>query len=78
MPHFDRIERWVPGLLDGMLARTPPGAVLVGIDEETALVAAGGFFTVRGTRSAWRIDADGSRTPFGAGEHLDITGATSL
>ena len=72
LPHFDRIERWVPGLVDGMLARTPPDAVLVGIDEETALVSGNGGFVVRGEKSAWRLDADGTRTPFKAGESLEL------
>jgi cyanophycinase len=75
LPHFDRIEHWVPRLVESMLARTPPGAVLVGIDEETALVTGNGAFTVRGKRSAWRIDADGSRTGFSAGEALELPAA---
>lgn len=75
LPHFDRIERWVPGLVDAMLARTPPDAVLVGIDEETALVTSSASFVVRGERSAWLLDADGSRTPFRAGEHLELPAA---
>lgn len=75
LPHFDRIERWVPGLVDGMLARTPPDAVLVGIDEETALVTSSGSFIVRGEQSAWLLDADGSRTQFRAGEHLELPAA---
>jgi len=95
LPHFDRIEHWVPGLVDRMLARTPQDAVLVGIDERTALVGhglvaesgagsgggsggsgrggSGGRFTVRGEKSVWRIDRDGSRSPFSAGEHFEIT-----
>lgn len=41
IPHFDRFEHRLPGLVDEVLARTPPDAVLVGIDENTALLASG-------------------------------------
>jgi cyanophycinase-like exopeptidase len=73
LPHFDRFERWMPGLVDRMLARTPPDAVLVGIDEETALVATDGKFSVRGNKSVWRLDPDGSRSRFKPGEQLELT-----
>ena len=68
LPHFDRLERWRPGLTETMAGRTPKDAVLVGIDEETALVGHGESFIVRGKRSAWRIDRDGTRWQFKAGE----------
>ncbi len=72
LPHFDRFERWMPGLVDRMLARTPPDAVLVGIEEETALVSSGDDFTVRGAKSVWRIDRDGTCLQFKAGERLEL------
>jgi len=72
LPHFERFEHWVPGLADRMLARTPPDAVLVGIDEETALVGGGDRFTVRGKNSVWRIDRDGSRSQFKPGEQMEL------
>ena len=72
LPHFDRLERWAPGLTDRVLARTPPDAVLVGIDEETALVGSGDDFTVHGEKSVWRLDRDGTRSQFRAGEHLEL------
>jgi len=73
LPHFDRIEAWAPGLVERMLAQTPADAVLVGIDENTALVSDDSGFTVRGERSVWRIDADGTRSEFTPGEHLEVT-----
>jgi cyanophycinase len=73
LPHFDRFEHWLPGLTETMLKRTPMDAVLVGIDEETALVGDGDNFTVRGNKSAWRIDRDGTRHQFGSGEQVPIT-----
>ena len=61
LPHFDRFELWRPGLTDEMLARLPGDTTLVGIDEETALVGAGDRFIVKGHKSVWRIDRDGTR-----------------
>jgi cyanophycinase-like exopeptidase len=72
LPHFDRFEQWIPGLADQVLTRTPPDAVLVGIDEETALVGGGDTFTVRGNKSAWRIDRDGTRRQFESGQVLEL------
>ena len=76
LPHFDRFEHWMPGLADRMMARTPPDAVLVGIDEETALVGTGDKFTVRGKKSVWRIDRDGTRLQFRPGERLKLAATT--
>jgi cyanophycinase len=75
LPHFDRFESWMPDLADRMLARTPPDAVLVGIEEETALICSGTDFTVRGAKSVWRIDRDGTRLKFKAGERLELAAA---
>jgi cyanophycinase len=72
LPHFDRFEHWMPGLVDRMLARTPSDAVLVGIDEETALVVGEGRFFVRGNKSVWRLDPNGSRSRFEPGESLEL------
>ena len=58
-----------------MLARTPPDAALVGVDEETALVAIDADFVVRGKKSVWRIDRDGTRSQFKAGERLELATA---
>lgn len=72
LPHFDRFEQWMPGLADRMMARTPLDATLIGIDEETALVTDGDAFTVRGNKSVWRIDREGTRLEFRAGEQLTV------
>ncbi len=71
LPHFDRIEHWAPGLVERMSERVPLGAVLIGIDENTALVGDNAGFIVRGQNSVWRIDEEGSRSQFRAGEHLE-------
>lgn len=64
LPHFDRLERWAPGMAERTAARVPPGITLVGIDEETAIVSEGDDlrrWSVRGRRSAWVLTADGRR-----------------
>jgi cyanophycinase len=72
LPHFDRIERWVPGVVEAMLKDVPDDATLVGIDEGTALVGGGRSFVVRGRRSVWLIERDGQRTRLSAGERLEL------
>ena len=78
IPHFDRFEHWLPGLVDQVLARMPKGAVLVGIDEDTALVGDRGGFVVRGQRSVWRIEEDGTRSQFKPGEPAQLSGAAPV
>ena len=77
IPHFDRFESWMPGLAEQMLRRTPAGARLVGIDEDTALVRSGVLFTVRGENSVWLIDGDGKRQRFAAGEQIHLATAVA-
>src|SRR5207237_49542 len=50
LPHFDRIERWRPGIVDDRAARLAAGQTLLGIDEETALVSADDGWRVEGRR----------------------------
>jgi cyanophycinase len=38
IPHFDKIRKWVPGIVENYLANAAPGVTIVGIDEDTALV----------------------------------------
>ncbi len=74
LPHFDRLERWAPGMGEGVAAHLPPGVALVGIDEETAIMSEGDdlrCWSVWGRRAAWVLSAEGRR-PFGAGEELRV------
>ena len=73
LPHFDQIERWSPGIVERCLAALEPGQVLVGIDEETALVSTDAGWRVEGARQVWIIDSDGTRTPHSAREYLTAT-----
>jgi cyanophycinase len=72
LPHFDRIERWAPGVVDRRAAGLIPGQILVGIDEETALISGNGGWRVEGRQKVWIVDPDGGRTPHGAGAVLAL------
>ena len=50
IPHFDQMERLRPGALEWFASWQPAGTTLVGVEEETALVAAGGRWQVQGSR----------------------------
>ena len=80
LPHFDRIERWSPGIVERRRAELGPGQVLVGIDEETALVGIDGGWRVQGSGNVWILGVDGHRTPFAAGTRpaLPITPPAAL
>lgn len=77
LPHFDRIEAWVPGIIERVRAEAPAGTLVVGIDEDTALVGGPVRFVVQGRRSVWEIDGDGSRRRFPAGATVDLLSAAS-
>jgi cyanophycinase len=70
LPHFDRIERWSPGIAGRRAAALGAGQTLIGIDEETALVSGDGGWRVQGRRRVWVIGPDGNRTPYEAGQVL--------
>ena len=59
LPHFDRMNDWEPGIVDRYLARLPQGDLLVGIDEETALVRLDDDWTVHGRQAVHLITREG-------------------
>jgi cyanophycinase len=67
LPHFDRFSSWQPDLARRRVAAAPAGLLVVGIDEETALV--GGL---PGDPTAWR------GTPAGPGSRWRVTGRRSV
>lgn len=75
LPHFDRIEEWRPEIVTRRTAGLCPGQVLVGIDEDTALVSGHGGWRVEGRQRVWIIDPDGRRTPYPAGSTLPLRAA---
>jgi cyanophycinase len=71
IPHFDRMQAWIPNLLTQPFLRPVPGVTVIGVDEETALVGGPDEFTVRGRRSAWLLDGNG-RTRLASGQTIRI------
>lgn len=59
MPHFDKLTSWVPDLPERYLVDLPPATLVIGIDEDTALVGGPHEWLVQGRRSAWVITAAG-------------------
>ncbi len=47
-PHWDAMERFAPGFPAFIVSSMPPGATLVGIDEDTAMVGDGMGWSVAG------------------------------
>ncbi|MGH9303549.1 MAG: Type 1 glutamine amidotransferase-like domain-containing protein [Acidimicrobiales bacterium] len=78
IPHFDRIADWIPDIVDRALAEVGAGTVVVGIDEETAIMGDGRRFTVAGRRSAWHLSGHGERTEYKEGAVLDIDSLIEL
>jgi cyanophycinase len=72
LPHFDQIEGWSPGIVDRRLADLGAGQILVGIDEETALVSSKDGWRVEGRQQVWIVEADGRRRPHPAGSVLAL------
>jgi cyanophycinase-like exopeptidase len=71
IPHFDQMERWRPGALEWFASWQPPGTTLLGIEEETAVVALPGRWQVQGTGSVWVLAAGGN-TRYGAGAEVPL------
>jgi cyanophycinase len=72
LPHFDRIERWRPGIVDRRAANLAPRQILVGIDEDTALISGDAGWQVDGRHQVWIVEPDGRRTAHSAGDVLAL------
>jgi cyanophycinase len=72
LPHFDQIERWMPGAIRLALDATPPGVHLVGVDEETAIVGGPQRWRVMGHGHAWVLTTTGEPESYAAGEVLSL------
>jgi len=70
LPHFDRMRAWAPDLVNRAAAQAPPGATVLGIDEDTALVDLSGQgrrWQVRGRQQAWILGDGAPGQPYPAG-----------
>jgi cyanophycinase len=74
LPHFDRIERWRPGIVADNAGRLRAGQTLVGIDEDTALTSGDGGWRVEGRQQVWILGPDGQRAGHAAGELIAALG----
>jgi cyanophycinase len=71
IPHFDQMERVRPGALEWFAAWQPAGTTLVGVEEQTALVATGGGWHVEGTGTVSVLEPL-PRTTFGPGDEVPL------
>lgn len=78
LPHFDRIEAWVPGIVTRVRDEAPADTLVLGIDEETVLVGGPTRFVVQGKRSVWELGRDGTRHEFPAGATVELLSPAAL
>ena len=71
-PHWDAIDRWVPGATGRILASVPQGHAFVGLDEATAMRGDGERWEVVGAGRVHVRRADGSWEHVGAGAAFDL------
>jgi len=71
LPHFDRMREWLPDLDQQVLADLPEGHLLLGIDEDTALVSRNGAWEVHGRQAVHVLTAEG-RTSYVDGEFVPL------
>lgn len=72
IPHFDQIERWMPGAVQWAIDHVPAGVCLIGIDEDTAIVGGPDEWQVMGASRAWVHGATGRPVEYGAGAVLSL------
>lgn len=70
-PHWDALDGFAPGLTDFIVSEIPRGTVLVGIDENTAMVGDGAAWSVAGVGGVHVLD-DGDWTHHGPGAAFDL------
>jgi cyanophycinase-like exopeptidase len=71
LPHFDRFVAHIPDRDLERLTAATPGATVIGIDEETALVGGPEQWQVQGRQAVWVIHRDGRR-PHPPGSQLTL------
>ena len=72
LPHFDQMERWMSGATELALSLAPPGYLVLGVDEDTAVVGGPVEWQVAGRQSAWILGGGGERRRYAAGESLRL------
>ena len=72
LPHFDRMEHWLPGATEAAIASAPPGYWVLGIDEDTAVVGDGTHWEVRGRGTVTVQPAGADPFVVGTGDYFDL------
>ncbi len=72
LPHFDQMERWMSGATELARSMAPPGYLVLGIDEDTAVVGGPVEWRVAGRQSAWILSAAAAHCEFPAGQTLRL------
>jgi cyanophycinase len=70
-PHWDIVDTWIPGAKGYITAAAPENGVLVGLDEDTAMVGDGSTWTVHG-RQAIHVYRTGAWTDHLAGSSFEL------
>ena len=73
IPHFDRIERWAPGVVARAVEAIPDGVHLVGVDEDTAIVGGPAEWRVMGRLAAWVLRRGADPERYGDGQALRLS-----
>ena len=68
-PHWDMVDSWMPGARAAITSAAPPGGVLVGLDEDTAMVGDGSSWRVEG-RQGVHVYRSGAMDPPRRGGHV--------
>lgn len=70
-PHWDMLEVWMPGSREALAATMPDDGVLIGIDEDTALLGDGTTWSVAG-RQEVHVFASGAWRHLASGEVFEL------
>ncbi|MEX2276157.1 MAG: Type 1 glutamine amidotransferase-like domain-containing protein [Actinomycetota bacterium] len=76
-PHWDVLESFAPGITDHIVSMAPPGSVVLGIDETTAIVGDGSNWRVVGEGRA-HVHANGGWTSHRATERFELELASGV
>lgn len=72
-PHWDAVDRWLPGATQATLAAVPEGFAFIGVDEDTAVVGDGRWWVVRGRGTATIRPAGAEVRVVGSGASFELT-----
>ena len=76
IPHFDVLERRRPGVVGWFSSWKGAGTVLVGVEEETALVGGADGWRAAGRGSVW-VFGEGEPARYGDGEAVPLPAVTA-